>query len=185
MSLSFNRRLDTDPVVGACLFHKWQRELGEYSADGGDQAGFGVVGGHVGDVLDVWPNKVVQRVQVGGAGGASERRVQSRSISSEAKPGSLWTWTGAESCCYTQGLPPATRLRQGITTLFSTSRYTLVLTFKPTSKMWGGMIWPSLETTPKTITVAENFVFITLGTSLLFVAIQICILRVLAMVLLS
>ena len=25
----------------------------EYSADGGDQAGFGVVGGHVGDVLDV------------------------------------------------------------------------------------------------------------------------------------
>ena len=43
----------------------------------------------------------------------------------------------------------------------------------------------SLETTPKTITVAGNFIFITLGTSLLFVAIQICILRVLAMVLLS
>ena len=36
-----------------------------------------------------------------------------------------------------------------------------------------------------TITMAGNFVFITLGTSLLFVAIQICILRVLAMVLLS
>ena len=34
-------------------------------ADGGDQAGFGVVGGHIGDVLDVWPNEVVQRVQVG------------------------------------------------------------------------------------------------------------------------
>ena len=46
-------------------------------------------------------------------------------------------------------------------------------------------MWSSLETTPKTITVAGNFVFITLGTSLLFVAIQICILRVLAMVLLS
>ena len=46
-------------------------------------------------------------------------------------------------------------------------------------------MWPSLKTTPKTITVAGNFVFITLGTSLLFVAIQICILRVLAMVLLS
>ena len=30
--------------------------------------------------------------------------------------------------------------------------------------MWGGMIWPSLETTLKTITVAGNFVFITLGT---------------------
>ena len=51
-----------------------------------------------------------------------------------------------------------------MTTLFSTSRYTLVLTFKPTSKMWGGMMWPSLGTTPKTITVAGNFLFITLGT---------------------
>ena len=42
------------------LFHKHRRELGEYSVDGGDQAGFGVMGGHVGDVLDVWPNEVVQ-----------------------------------------------------------------------------------------------------------------------------
>ena len=41
------------PELGACLFHKHRRELGEYSVDGGDQAGFGVVGGHVGDVLDV------------------------------------------------------------------------------------------------------------------------------------
>ena len=98
---------------------------------------------------------------------------------------SLDLWAGAESCCHTQGLPPATWLHQVITTLFSIYRYTLVLTFKPTSKMWGGMMWPSLETTPKTITVAGNFVFITLGMSLLFVAIQICILRVLAMVLLS
>ena len=30
--------------------------------------------------------------------------------------------------------------------------------------MWGGMMWPLLETTPKTITIARNFVFITLGT---------------------
>ena len=37
---------------------------------------------------------------------------------------SLDLWAGAESCCHTQGLP---------------SRYTLVLTFKLTSKMWGGM----------------------------------------------
>ena len=29
--------------------------------------------------------------------------------------------------------------------------------------MWGGMMWPSLETTPKTITIAGNFVFVTLG----------------------
>ena len=50
-------------------------------------------------------------------------------------------------------------ISQGITTLFSTSRYT----FKPTLMMWGSMMWPSLETTPKAITVAGNF-FITLGT---------------------
>ena len=58
-----------DLELEACLFHKCRRELGEYSADGGDQAGFGVVGGHVGDVLDVWPNEVVQQVQVRGGGG--------------------------------------------------------------------------------------------------------------------
>ena len=49
------------------------QELGEYSADGGDQAGSDVVGGHVGDVLDVWPNKVVQRVKVGGGRGQWEK----------------------------------------------------------------------------------------------------------------
>ena len=38
---------------------------------------------------------------------ASERRVQSRSTPSEAWV-SLDLWTGAESCCHTQGLPPAT-----------------------------------------------------------------------------
>ena len=42
-----------DPELGACLFHSRWRELGEYSADSGDQAGFGVVGGHVGGVIDV------------------------------------------------------------------------------------------------------------------------------------
>ena len=42
-----------DPELGACLFHKSQWVLSEYPADGGDQAGFGVVRGHVGDVLDV------------------------------------------------------------------------------------------------------------------------------------
>ena len=51
------------------LFHKHWQELLEYSVDGGDQAGFGVVGGYVGDVLDVWPNEVVQRVRVRGRGG--------------------------------------------------------------------------------------------------------------------
>ena len=99
-----------------------------------------------------------------GRRGASVRRVQSRSTSSEAEPVFLDLWADAESCCHTQGLPPATWLHLGITTLFSTSWYTLVLTFKLTSKMWGGMMWPSLETIPKTINIAGNFVFITLGT---------------------
>ena len=49
--------------LGACLFHKRRRELGEYSADGGDQAGFGVVGGHVGNILEY------DRVQVRGGRG--------------------------------------------------------------------------------------------------------------------
>ncbi len=48
-AFSLNNRLDTDPELGACLFYK----LDEYSVDGGDQAGFGVAGGDVGDVLDV------------------------------------------------------------------------------------------------------------------------------------
>ena len=68
-TFSLNQRLDTDPELGTCVFHKRQQELGEYSVDGGDQAGFGVVGGHAGDVLDVWPNEVVQQVQVGGGEG--------------------------------------------------------------------------------------------------------------------
>ena len=58
-------------------FHKPRLELGEYSADGGDQAGFGVVEGHVGDVLDVWLNEVVQRVQVGGWGSQWEKGTKS------------------------------------------------------------------------------------------------------------
>ena len=142
---AFNHRLDTDPERGTCLLHMRRHELGEYSADGGDQAGFGVIGGHVGDVLDVWPNEVDQRVQVGGGGG-SERRVQSRSTPSEAKPGSLWTCGPAPSPTTT---PRVCHRLSDCTTLFSTSRYTLVLTFKPTSKMWGGMMWPSAPPPPK------------------------------------
>ena len=108
-----------------------------------------------------------------------ERRVQSRSTPSEGKPGSFGVLLPRPGSATGHLVEP------GVTILFSTSRYTLVLIFKPTSKMWGGMMWPSLETIPKTITIARNFVFITLGTSLLFAEIQICILRVLAMVLLS
>ena len=167
--LSLNHRLDTDPELEACLFHKRRREVGEYSADGGDQAGFGVVGVHVGDVLDIWPNKVAQRVQVGGS---SERRVQNRSTPSEPKPRSLWTCRPAPRpaatprvCCRP---PDCTR-------------------GSPHASAHQGTLWRWLSgrlrrcaVTLKTITVAGNFVFIALGT---FVAIQICILRVLAMVL--
>ena len=109
-----------------------------------------------------------------GWGGGSERSIQSRSTPSEAKPGSLWSYGPAPSTAATpRSATGHLIVHQGITTLFSTSRYTFLLTFKPTSKIWGGMMYPSLETTPKTITVAGNFVFITLGTSLLFEAIQI------------
>ena len=61
--------------------------------------------------------------------GASERRVRNHSTPSEAKPGSLWTCGPAPSPAATPRV-----FHQGITKLFSTSRYTLVLTFKPTSK---------------------------------------------------
>ena len=39
--------------TGSMPFHKCRREFSEYSADGSDQAGFGFVRGHVGDVLNV------------------------------------------------------------------------------------------------------------------------------------
>ena len=148
----------------------------------GDQAGFGIGGGHFGDVFDVWQNEVVQRVKFGGGGGRPVRE-RLKVVALLLKPSlGLFGLVGRRQYLLPHpGSATATWLHQGITTLFSTSRYTLVLTFKPTSKMWGGMMWPSLETTPKTITV----VFTTLGTSLWLVAIQICILRVLAMVLLS
>ena len=81
-----------DPELGACLFYKHWQEPGKYSADGGDQASFGVVGGHVGwwcfQRMTKWSSPAGSGW---GKRGASERRVQSRSTPSEAKPGSLWT----------------------------------------------------------------------------------------------
>ena len=49
--------------------HAFSTSASRNSADGSGQAGFGVVGSHVGEVLDVWPNEVVQWVQVRGGGG--------------------------------------------------------------------------------------------------------------------
>ena len=63
--------------------------------DGGNQAGFCIVGVYVGDVLNVGLIEVVHWIQV--EGGGSERRVQSRSTLSKAKPGSLWTCGPASS----------------------------------------------------------------------------------------
>ena len=59
------------------LFHMHRQELSKYSADGSDQAGFGVVWGHVGNVLDIWPNEVAQQVQVGGGGVQWEKGTKS------------------------------------------------------------------------------------------------------------
>ena len=58
-----------------------------------------------------------------GRSGASERRIQSRSTPFEAKPGSLWTCGPAPSPAAT---PRVCHRPPDGTTLFSTSRYTLV-----------------------------------------------------------
>ena len=92
-----------------------------------------------------------------GRRGASERMVQNHSTPSEAKPWSLWTCGPAPSPAATQRVchwPPDCTRGSPQSSHPGTSRYTLVLTFKPTSKMWGGRMWPSLKTTPKTITIA-------------------------------
>ncbi len=41
------------PAGARRILGEYSADGGEYSADGGDQACFGVVGSHVGDVLDV------------------------------------------------------------------------------------------------------------------------------------
>ena len=83
--------IHSDPELGACLFYKRRQELGEYSADGGDQASFGVVGGHVGDVLDIWPNEVVQWVQIRGEGGPCWAWLAWGSLSSQSRSGLFGT----------------------------------------------------------------------------------------------
>ena len=121
-----------------------------------------------------------------GEEGPSERRVQSRSTTSEAKPGFLWTCGPAPSPAATPRIchrpPDRTRGSPHSSAHLGTLWWWLSSRLR---RCKVAKIWPSLETTPKTITVARKFVFITPGTFLLFVTIQICILRVLAMVLLS
>ena len=99
---------------------------------------------------------------------ASEKRVQSRSTPSEAKLGSLWTCGPAPSpfatpkVCHrppncTRGSPHSSA-HPGTLWCWLSSR------LRRCEVAWCG---PHLKTTPKTINVAGNFVFITLGTSLL------------------
>ena len=66
--------------------------------------------------LDVWPNEEVQQVQVGGGGGQWEKGTKSLHSFWNQAWVSLDLWAGAESCCHTQGLPPAIWLHQRITT---------------------------------------------------------------------
>ena len=92
---------------------------------------------------------------------ASEKRVQSRSIPSEAKPKSLSPCGPALSPAAT----PRVSHRPPDCTGGSphTSTHPSTLWCWLSSRLWRCEVaW--LETTPKTITVAGNFVFITLGT---------------------
>ena len=60
-------------MTASIRIRSWEHAIttstGGSSADGSDQTDFGVVGGHVTDVLEVWPNEVVQRIQFEGGGG--------------------------------------------------------------------------------------------------------------------
>ena len=154
--------------MGACLFHARRQELGKWRRSGwlwccGRSCWWG-------------SRRMTKRSSPVGSGwrrsGANERRVQSCCTLSEAKPGSLWTCGPAPSpaatprVCHqppdcTRGLPHSSA-HPGTLWCWLSSR------LRRCEVAWCG---PSLETTPKTITIAGNFVFITLGTSPLFVAI--------------
>ena len=58
-------------ITASIRIRNWEHVFS--TSAGGDQVGFGDVGGYVGDVLDIRPNEVVQWVQVGvGAGPVRE-----------------------------------------------------------------------------------------------------------------
>ena len=95
--------------------------------------------------------------------GPSERRVQSRSTP-EVKPESLWTCGPAPSPAATPRVchrPPDCTRGSPHSSAHPGTLWCWLSSWL--LKMWGGMMWPSLETSPKTITLAGNFVFITLG----------------------
>ena len=102
----------------------------------------------------------------GGGEGDSKRRVQSRSTPSEAKLGSLWISGSAPSPAATPRVchrpPDCTRGSPHSSAHLGTLWCWLSSRPRRCEVTW--YVWPSLETTPKTITIAGNFVFINLGT---------------------
>ena len=168
-------------ITASIRIRNWEHAFSTSSADGGDQAGFGVVGGHVGDVLDIWPNEVVQRVQV--EGGVGPVREGYKVVTLLLKP-SLGLFGLVGRCGVLLPHPGSANGHLIAPGDHHTLQHIQVHFDVDFQADFENVRWRD-ETTPKTITVTGNFVFITLGMSLLFAAIQICILRVLAMVLLS
>uniref|UniRef100_A0A182NN00 Uncharacterized protein n=1 Tax=Anopheles dirus TaxID=7168 RepID=A0A182NN00_9DIPT len=81
------------------------------------------------------------------------------------QPMHLAVWHGAESCWNTYGLPLATLVIQGFTTMSSIEMYQSAFSLSPCSKKWGGITSPSDDTQENTITVWGNLVCGTRGTS--------------------
>ena len=140
-ALSLNHRLDMDPELGAYLFYKRRRELGEWRGSGWLWC----------CVRSCWWCSRCMTKRSSPAGSCRGRRGPVRE---EYKVVALLLKQNLGLfglVVWHRVLQPhpesatATWLHQGITTLF-----------KPTSKMWGGMMWFSFETTPKTITMFTN-----------------------------
>ena len=158
-------------------------ELGEYSADCGNQAGFGIVGGHVGDVLDVWPNKVVQRVQVGGGGGPVREGYKVVALLLKPSPGLFGLVGHRQVLLPHPGSATSHLIAPGDHHTLQHTQVHFGIDFQADFE---DVRWHDVALTwNHTKDHNRSRKLITLGTSLLFVAIQICILRVLAMVLLS
>ena len=100
-----------------------------------------------------------------GCSGATPPSLRSRAVCCPARSGSPWQCgQGRRLVGRRRGAPPATRSIQGLTTPLFTSIYTSAFTRWPLWKKWGGMMSPSLDTTPRTITFAGNMVDMATGT---------------------
>ena len=163
-AFSLNHHLDMDPELGACLFHRRWRELGKYLVDGSDQAGFSVVGGHVGDVLDVWTNEVVQQVQVRGGGGPVREGYKVVAFLLKPSLGFFGLVGRRRVLLPHPGSATGHLIAPGDHHTLQHIQVHFGVDFKDVRWHDVALTWNH--------TKAGNFVFITLGTSLLFVAIQ-------------